>query len=51
MLDFIVFYRVQFNKDSNLTFGDEIEAYTSYKAQGSFTPHPGNNCFPNGQSL
>ncbi|KAK2181317.1 hypothetical protein NP493_403g01021 [Ridgeia piscesae] len=33
--------RVQFAADSNLKFQDEVEAYTSYKAQGYFTPQPG----------
>lgn len=28
--------------DSNLKYSDEIDAYTSYKSQGHFTPHPGN---------
>ncbi|KAK2147885.1 hypothetical protein LSH36_531g01063 [Paralvinella palmiformis] len=26
--------------DENLNYQDEVEAYTSYKAQGHFTPHP-----------
>ena len=35
------FSRVQFADDPNLKFQDEIEAYTSYKATGHFTPCPG----------
>ncbi|XP_064641032.1 centrosomal protein of 72 kDa-like isoform X1 [Lineus longissimus] len=27
-------------EDPNLKFQDEIEAYTAYKTQGNFTPHP-----------
>ncbi|XP_013402874.1 centrosomal protein of 72 kDa-like [Lingula anatina] len=27
--------------DTNLKYQDEIDAYTSYKVQGHFTPHPG----------
>jgi hypothetical protein len=28
-------------EDPNLMFQDEVEAYTTYKTQGNFTPHPG----------
>ena len=30
-----------FFRDPNLKYTDEIEAYTSYKAKGHFTPNPG----------
>ncbi|CAH1780162.1 unnamed protein product [Owenia fusiformis] len=33
--------RVRFSEDPNLQFQDELDAYTSYKATGNFTPHPG----------
>ena len=35
--------RLSDNKDKNLQYTDEIEAYTTYKARGNFTPNPSIN--------